>query len=80
VLYKSCCLSFIQDEISQFRDMLVNLEELDFNYDFLGQKHAIVKNKYTYMGICLAKGDVDNLLDTVNKAISINEAFRIIYK
>lgn len=80
VLYKSCCLSFIQDEIAQFRDMLANLQESDFNYEFLGHQHAIVKNKYTYMGICLAKNDVDNLLGTVNRAISLNEAFQIIYK
>ncbi len=79
LVFYCCCLAFDKSSLAQFRNLLSNLEEKDYNYTFLGKPHAIIKNHYAEMGISLTPEHVETLLDHIDQALSLNELFKIIY-
>ena len=80
LVYKTSCLSFTQKEFNQFKIVLDSLEEADFNYNFLGEPHALIKNQYAFMGVCLKAEDVLFLKEAMYEASTMKEVFGIIYQ
>ncbi|MEL6535370.1 MAG: DUF6686 family protein [Bacteroidota bacterium] len=80
LVYRNCALSFTPKELKQFKRMLEELSEEDYNYDFFGQQMVLIKNQYAYMGVCFTECEVDILLDLISEALAMKEVFGIIYK
>ncbi len=79
MLFKCCCVSFTQQEIESFQRVLNNLHERDFTYFFLGEEHALIQNHCSNTGLCLTRNDAENLKELIHEALTVNEAFSIIY-
>ena len=77
--YKSCCASFTIAAFDQFRQLLGALKEGDFHYDLMGQNRAIVKNPNSNIGFCLTAEEVGALTLSINEALTLFEAFYILY-
>ena len=78
--YKSCCASFTITELDQFRQILGYLKDGDFHYDLMGENRAIVKNPHANIGFCLTIEEVSDLTLSINEALTLFEAFYILYK
>ena len=78
--YKSCCASFTEVELKQFRQILEGLRAGDFSYELAGSKKAIIKNLYACIGFCLAEEEVSLMVLQIKEALTLFEAFHIIYK
>ncbi len=78
--YKSACASFTLIELDQFRKVLEGLEQTDFHYQMHEEHKAIVKNPYACIGFCLAEEEVALLIGQVKEALTLYEAFQIIYE
>ncbi|MEM6830385.1 MAG: DUF6686 family protein [Bacteroidota bacterium] len=79
IAYKTCCASFTAAELSQFVNVLENLTEKDFIYDFMGNKTTIVKNSMAFIGFCLTQDDVAYLIQSIRESETLFDAFQIIY-
>ena len=77
--YKCCCASFTEKELIQFNELLKGLESLDYSYQFMGKPHTIIKNPCAYIGFCLSEKDTKKLESVTSEALTMFEAFRIIY-
>lgn len=78
--FNSCCASFTLKEMNQFTHVLENLREEDFHYEFMEQEMAIVKNPMAWIGFCLTREDVVELLAAVRESMVLYDAFHIIYQ
>lgn len=79
ITYKCCCASFTEKEVSQFHELLKGLNTQDYGYAFMGQPHTIIKNPSAYIGFCLTEKDTAQLIDFISEALTLFQAFRIIY-
>jgi len=78
--YKACCASFTPEEFDQFQNLLANLNDWDFHYDFIGQKMTIVKNPLSCVGFCLTRSDAAILKRAIRESLILYDAFHIIYQ
>ena len=79
VLYNGCCLSFTEKEIAQFKDILHQLSDEDYHYNFLHDHYALIKHNGCNMGIAINREDTQQLIMIIHEATSIKEVFGIIY-
>ena len=79
VIYKCCCLSFTHSELVEFSQLLCDLREEDFSYDFVGDQYTLIKNHFAYMGVCLTRADVRSLNCLIQEAVTMYDVFKIIY-
>jgi len=77
--YKCCCASFTEKEINQFSKVLKGLRESEYNYEFMGKPQTIVTTPNSQIGFCLTEKDTANLIELVSEAVSVFQAFKIIY-
>ena len=80
LVYNSCCLSFTETEIIQFKELLLGLNQSDFHYSFFGQPHALLKYDFVRFGVALKQSDIKSLINLIREALTVNEIFGIIYK
>ncbi|MGK7390181.1 MAG: DUF6686 family protein [Candidatus Cyclobacteriaceae bacterium M2_1C_046] len=79
VVFNSCVMAFTQKELEQFIDLITNLTDNDFQYNFKNEKHVLIKNQFAFIGICLTYEDLNLLADMVNESLTLTEVFKIIY-
>lgn len=79
VIYNSCGASFMEQELIQFNQVLKNLRIEDFSYEIKGNLHAIIKNPCSYVGFCLTKNEVGDLISLIDESLTVYEAFQVIY-
>jgi len=78
--YQCGCSSFTEPELSQFLDVLKNLEQYDYVYQLMGEPHAIIKNPCSNAGFCLTETNVKRLVAYVSEALTVFQAFKVIYE
>ncbi len=78
--YKCCCASFSAAALDHFRQILGYLKKEDFHYDLIGEPKAIVKNPNANIGFCLSIEEVTSLTLSINEALTLFEAFHILYE
>ncbi|MEM9337104.1 MAG: DUF6686 family protein [Bacteroidota bacterium] len=79
LLYNNCCMAFNSREFKEFKSLLMNLKDVDYQYSFLGKPHVLIKNNRAEIGISLTRKDTAILVEMITEALSINEVFGIIY-
>ena len=79
LIYNNCALSFTPGELQQFQEMLGQLREHDYNYQFMGQSRVLIHNQCAHMGICFTSVEVSEIRDLIAEALTLFEAFSIIY-
>lgn len=79
LIHNSCCASFMQLELQQFKQTLDNLGTQDYRFLIMNQWYVVVKNPDTCVGFCLTKNETDSLLAMIDEALVLYEAFHIIY-
>ncbi len=77
--YNSCCSTFTEEQLEEFKSVLYNLEDYDFKFYFIGDWHVILRTSPHSTGFCLKMDDVDQLTTMITKAQNMYEAFSIIY-
>ncbi len=78
-VYNNCCASFGLAKLKGLQRIIESLKESDFQYDFLNRPTAVIRGKNETMGICLAKEDVQPVLQALNEAQTLFEAHKIVY-
>jgi len=79
-MYNSCCAAFSIQELKEFKMILDGLRPQDFHYDVLGTPKAIVKNPMVCIGFCLSEKEASLLALSISEALTLFEAFNVIYK
>lgn len=79
LVFNNCCSSFTQDELKEFQSALSQLTDLDFRFQMLNQWFVILKTKNTRVGMCLTQEDTQILSEMIVKALTLQEAFDIVY-
>ena len=77
--YNSCCSSFSEDQLDQFKHVLMSLAEHDFKFYFNNEWHVILRTSAHSAGFCLKQEDVENIRTLINKAQNMYEAYQILY-
>ncbi len=77
--YKCCCASFTEIEMRQFCSVLRELRGENYSYMFNDKPHTIIKGPCGYIGFCLSEEDTIELIRLTSEALSIFQAFKIIY-
>lgn len=78
--YRSSCVVFDKKEYGQFLLLLQSLQLQDFRYHLSGEDQVLIKNPAAKIGFCLTRPEVSELIQMMEAAFSISEAFQIIYK
>jgi hypothetical protein len=79
LIFRSSSASFLFDEMRQFKWLLVNLTDRDFQYNFFNEPHAILRTQNSFIGFCLTKPETREIIEAVSEAETLYEAFHIIY-
>jgi len=79
LIYNTCCASFTEPELTQFRDLLDNLQPENYHLHALGKDRTIIRCPNAWVGFCLAKDDVSAMIELISEACTVFDAFRVIY-
>jgi hypothetical protein len=62
-----------------FKSILENLTPSDFNFSINGNEYVIIRNAQSAVGLCITMQESTDLIKMINKALTLTEAFEIIY-
>lgn len=65
--------------IRLFHELLESLSAKDFSYNVQNQQCALLKYENTTIGLCITPHEVPLLSNHIKQALTLNEAFRVIY-
>ena len=79
IIFKSTCASFDCRQMEEFKSVLENLKDSDFHFNVAGQELVLLKNQFANVGFCFNREDAGNVIQLIYEALTMHEAFKIIY-
>lgn len=79
IFFKSGCASFSKDEFDGFHQLLKSMTEDHYCHEFAGEERAIIKSPLSSFGFSLTLQDTKSLIKNTEEALTLYDAFKVIY-
>ncbi|WP_394342257.1 DUF6686 family protein [Reichenbachiella versicolor] len=79
LIHKSSFATFNSEELKHFKSTLEELKHTDYKFSKNGNRHVLIRNAKTAIGIFITEVEKQELLNGIRKALTLSELFEIIY-
>jgi hypothetical protein len=79
LIFNTTCFSIPQEHFEEFLTLIKSLQPKDYHYLISGEPFTLIKNQMFPIGFCLSPTDAEALIDMMEQAKLVEEAFSILY-
>lgn len=79
LIFKTTCFSIPKEHFIEYLNLLKSLSPKDFHYFIEDNYYTLIKNPMYPVGFCLSPEDVSSLIEMMEQARLVEEAFSILY-
>ncbi|WP_375578333.1 DUF6686 family protein [Marivirga tractuosa] len=79
LIYKTTCFSIPEAHYEEYHTLLKSLSPKDFHYFIEENYYTLIKNPIYPVGFCLSPEDATSLIEMMEQARLVEEAFSILY-